>query len=600
MGLPYVYPDNDLTYAGNFLHDDVQDDGDRTSPIRCWNALDVLLILHADHEQNCSTTRCAWSAARRRTSTRRSRPAWRRSGARCTAAPTRKCCGCCEIETTDATSRTSLEGVKNREEQADGLRPPRLQELRPAGADHQEERRRGARGHRSTTRCSTSRSSSRSGRARRRVLHLAQALPERRLLLRHHLPGARHPDRHVHRHVRARPRTPGWIAQWKEMLEDPSRRSAARVRSTPARPTATTSPIGERSGPEKIIGPPPGGRSRPRRGAASRPGPPPSRLTGAGDPFSRGAWGGRWPGSDAIRRLPLSSGEGRECFASSSPPTGRRRPEFRVAGSIVMQSATELVVVTGSIVELLPAHGARPVRPADGWASRPARGDQRRRPEACAVRVGQEERRPQRRLCGRPPCGCRAVASRRSAHLRQRCRAAPRATTTRTPRRVEIVFARPIVKERVRRCAGGDAPWAYSAPRARVGRRPCTRCRAPACLDAESWPFPGRLDSSRGRARQLGDALAVRRGVPSMRAPTRARLRKKWTSCSQVKPIPPKVWIAVVGDRWRRRARAPSPSRRRGAATRARRRRPRRRSRSASEPPRPPRACRRAGARPPW
>ena len=52
-------------------------------------ALDVLFILHADHEQNCSTNACAASAARGSTRTRPSRAAGRRSTDRCTAAPTR-------------------------------------------------------------------------------------------------------------------------------------------------------------------------------------------------------------------------------------------------------------------------------------------------------------------------------------------------------------------------------------------------------------------------------------------------------------------------------------------------------------------------------
>ena len=48
----------------------------------------------------------------------------------------------------------------------DGLRPPGLQELRPARQDHQDGRRRRVRGHRARTRCSTSRSSSRRSRSR--------------------------------------------------------------------------------------------------------------------------------------------------------------------------------------------------------------------------------------------------------------------------------------------------------------------------------------------------------------------------------------------------------------------------------------------------
>jgi citrate synthase len=56
LGLPYVYPDNDLEYPGNFLSmmfkmTELKYDPDP----RLSRALDVLWILHADHEQNCST-----------------------------------------------------------------------------------------------------------------------------------------------------------------------------------------------------------------------------------------------------------------------------------------------------------------------------------------------------------------------------------------------------------------------------------------------------------------------------------------------------------------------------------------------------------------
>ena len=51
--------------------------------------------------------RCAASAPRRSTRTRRSRPASRRSTGRCTAAPTRRCCGCCAGSRPRTTSRTS-------------------------------------------------------------------------------------------------------------------------------------------------------------------------------------------------------------------------------------------------------------------------------------------------------------------------------------------------------------------------------------------------------------------------------------------------------------------------------------------------------------
>ncbi len=56
-GLPYIYPDNDLSYAGNFLNMMYRISEPRYQPDPVLErALDVLFILHADHEQNCSTS----------------------------------------------------------------------------------------------------------------------------------------------------------------------------------------------------------------------------------------------------------------------------------------------------------------------------------------------------------------------------------------------------------------------------------------------------------------------------------------------------------------------------------------------------------------
>jgi citrate synthase len=54
-GLPYVYPDNDLSYTGNFLSMlfKMTELKYKPNPV-LEKALDVLFILHADHEQNCS------------------------------------------------------------------------------------------------------------------------------------------------------------------------------------------------------------------------------------------------------------------------------------------------------------------------------------------------------------------------------------------------------------------------------------------------------------------------------------------------------------------------------------------------------------------
>jgi len=57
MGMPYVYPDNDLGYAGNLLGMLYKMTELKYQPDpRIERALDVLFILHADHEQNCSTS----------------------------------------------------------------------------------------------------------------------------------------------------------------------------------------------------------------------------------------------------------------------------------------------------------------------------------------------------------------------------------------------------------------------------------------------------------------------------------------------------------------------------------------------------------------
>jgi citrate synthase len=57
IGRPYIYPDNDLSFTGNFLNMlfKMAELKYRPHPV-LERALDVLFILHADHEQNCSTS----------------------------------------------------------------------------------------------------------------------------------------------------------------------------------------------------------------------------------------------------------------------------------------------------------------------------------------------------------------------------------------------------------------------------------------------------------------------------------------------------------------------------------------------------------------
>src|SRR3970282_448487 len=55
-GIPFVMPDNDLSYVGNFLQMmfRMTEREYKVNPV-LEQALEVLFILHADHEQNCST-----------------------------------------------------------------------------------------------------------------------------------------------------------------------------------------------------------------------------------------------------------------------------------------------------------------------------------------------------------------------------------------------------------------------------------------------------------------------------------------------------------------------------------------------------------------
>ncbi|MBI4670887.1 MAG: citrate synthase [Chloroflexi bacterium] len=55
-GLPYVYPDNELSYTGNLFRmlDMMTQSKYEPDPVKT-RALDILFVLHADHEQNCGT-----------------------------------------------------------------------------------------------------------------------------------------------------------------------------------------------------------------------------------------------------------------------------------------------------------------------------------------------------------------------------------------------------------------------------------------------------------------------------------------------------------------------------------------------------------------
>jgi hypothetical protein len=89
-------PDNELSYCGNFLSMMFRMTERRYKPDPVLErALNVLFILHADHEQNCSAN------AMRSVGSSQADPYVSVAGppprctARCTAARTSRCCACC-------------------------------------------------------------------------------------------------------------------------------------------------------------------------------------------------------------------------------------------------------------------------------------------------------------------------------------------------------------------------------------------------------------------------------------------------------------------------------------------------------------------------
>ena len=95
IGQPFMYPNNRLDYAANFLTMMFGTPAEEyvADPVLA-RAVDLLLILHADHEQNCSTSTVRMVGTRAPTSSPASPPASARCGARSTAAPTSRSSRC--------------------------------------------------------------------------------------------------------------------------------------------------------------------------------------------------------------------------------------------------------------------------------------------------------------------------------------------------------------------------------------------------------------------------------------------------------------------------------------------------------------------------
>ena len=245
IGQPFLYPDNNLSLVENFLRMTFGVPAEPTTrSTRRWSRpLDLLLILHADHEQNCST-----STVRLVGSSQANLFASVSAGINALFGPLHGGANQAVLEMLERiqgahiSTEEFMTKVKNKE---DGVRlmgfghrvyknyDPRATIIKETAHDHPREdlgRRPAAR----------DRDGAGGDRARRRLLHRAQALPERRLLHRPDLQVDGLPDADVHRAVRPRPAARLDRPVARDDRGPRRRRSAARARSTWARPSATT------------------------------------------------------------------------------------------------------------------------------------------------------------------------------------------------------------------------------------------------------------------------------------------------------------------------------------------------------------------------
>jgi citrate synthase len=265
MGLPYVYPDNELDYPENFLSMLFKMENTFEPDPRLAKALDVLFILHADHEQNCST-----NAVRGVGSSDVDPYSAVAAGVAALYGPLHG--GANEavlrmlrrIETQDNIP-DFLEGVKNREQRLMGFGHRVYKNYDP--------RARIIKSHVDEVLEATGDNP---------LLDIATELEKRALDDEFFTSRKLYPNVDFYSGliyealgiptdmftvIFAIPRTAGWVAQWMEMIEDPEKK-IARPRQIYTGPhDEDYVAIEDREGPEKITGPPARRPKRPRRGA---------------------------------------------------------------------------------------------------------------------------------------------------------------------------------------------------------------------------------------------------------------------------------------------------------------------------------------------
>jgi len=266
MGLPYVYPDNDLNFAENFLSMMFKKTEARHVPKPALSkALDVLFILHADHEQNCSTN------------------AVRGVGSSdvdpysAVAAGVAALYGPLHGGANEAVLRM-LRRIESPENIPDFLERVKGREEKLMGFGHRvyknyDPRARIIQQHMEAVFEATEYNP---------LVEIARELEKRALdddyfTSRKLYPNVDYYSGIIYEAMEiptdmftvifAIPRTAGWVAQWMEMREDPETKIARPRQIYTGKRELSYVGIDDREGPEKIVGPPARRPKRPRRGA---------------------------------------------------------------------------------------------------------------------------------------------------------------------------------------------------------------------------------------------------------------------------------------------------------------------------------------------
>jgi citrate synthase len=265
MGLPYVYPDNELNYSENFLSMLFKMENTYKPDPRLAKALDILFILHADHEQNCSTNAV------------RSVGSSQVDPYSAVAAGVAALYGPLHGGANEAVLRM-LRRIESIENIPDFLEQVKQREERLMGFGHRvyknyDPRARIIRKHVDEVLAATGDNP---------LLDIATELEKRALDDEFFTSRKLYPNvdfysgliyealnipTEMFTVIFAIPRTAGWIAQWLEMIDDEDQKIARpRQIYTGSRDAPYIAPW-DREGPEKITGPPARRPKRPRRGA---------------------------------------------------------------------------------------------------------------------------------------------------------------------------------------------------------------------------------------------------------------------------------------------------------------------------------------------